>query len=141
MVPSRRRRRVRVFVVPGAAPEAQDAIVKGLADAGHAVLNDPRAAPPTPGLAQAERQDFLLAVDRMLEADVVVADASEDRAAVGWCVAWFLAKGRLAVVACRRDRRAALPPMLAGNPSPWQRLVLYDGPDDLAKGLLGLLGR
>jgi hypothetical protein len=133
---------VRVFLVPtpGASP-ILPAMRAALASSGHAVVNDPLAAPPPPGLTQAERQSFLLAVDRMLEAEAVLADVSEECHAAGWCVAWFLAKGRLAVLTCRRDRRAALDPMLAGNPSPWQRLVLYDGPDDLERSLAAALGR
>lgn len=129
-------RAVRVYLVPGDAAPLADA----LAALGHEVVNDAAAPPPTPGLAQAERQAFLAAVDRMLEADCVVADVSAPRFEAGWCVAWFLAKGRLVVLTCRRDRRAALPPLLAGNPSPWQRLVLYDDPKELPGALRDLLG-
>ena len=139
--PAALRRDVRFFLVP--TPGLRDvlpALRGALAAGAHEVVNDPEAPAPTPGLAQAERQAFLLAVDRMLEAEAVLADVSTDGAAAGWCASWFLAKGRLVVLTCRRDRRNALDPMLAGNPSPWQRLVLYDGPDDLAKSLGALLG-
>jgi hypothetical protein len=59
--------------------------------------------------------------------------------AAGWCIAWFLAKGRLALLACRRDARPGLTPLIAGNPSPWQRLVVYDAPAGLAAALRSLL--
>lgn len=132
---------MRVFLVPTPGlREALPAVRDALAAGGHEVVNDPEAPLPPSALAQAERQAFLLAVDRMLEAEAVLADASDASAAVGWCASWFLAKGRLVVLTCRRDRRAALDPMLAGNPSPWQRLVLYDGPADLARSLGALLG-
>ncbi|GEM_PF-4565892 len=130
---------MRVFVVPGPDEEVAKALVTAIHEAGHEVINDPFGALRAPPLAQAERNVFLGAVDRMLEADAVVADASAQSHAVGWCVAWFLAKGRLAVLSCRRDARAALSPMLAGNPSPWQKLVLYEGPRDLADALASLL--
>ena len=132
--------RVHVVPTPGSR-ELLPVLLRAMEATGHEVVNDPRAPPPTPGLSQAERQAFLLAVDRMLEAEAVLADVSEESAAAGWCVAWFLAKGRLVVLTCRRDRRAALDPMLAGNPSPWQRLVLYDGPADLEKALAAALAR
>lgn len=133
---------MRVFLVPTPGAQAVlPALRRALEAAGHELVNDPQAPPPPPGLAQAERQSFLLAVDRMLEADAVLADVGAESHAAGWCVAWFLAKGRLAVLTCRRDRRAALDPMLAGNPSPWQRLVLYDGPADLERALAAALGR
>lgn len=131
---------MRIFLVPtpGLAP-ALPAIRRALATTGHDVVNDPAAPPPLGGLVQAERQAFLHDVDRMLEAEGVFAEVSDESAAAGWCVSWFLAKGRLAVLACRRDRRAQLHPMLAGNPSPWQRLVLYDDEGDLEKALAALL--
>lgn len=87
------------------------------------------------GVTQSERNRFLTTVDRLLEADLLVADVSRESAAVGWGVAWFLARGRLVVLCCRRDARAHMSPMLAGNPSPWSRLVLYDQPADLASHL------
>lgn len=131
---------MRIFLVPtpGLAP-ALPAIRSALEAAGHEVVNDPAAPPPLGGLVAAERQSFLHDVDRMLEAEAVLAEVSEESAAAGWCVSWFLAKGRLAILPCRRDRRAALHPMLAGNPSPWQRLVLYDDPGSLEKALASLL--
>lgn len=133
---------MRVFLVPTPGSQAVlPAMLRALEAAGHAAINDPQAASPPPGLTQAERQAFLLAVDRMLEAEAVLADVSDESHAAGWCVAWFLAKGRLVVLTCRRDRRPALDPMLAGNPSPWQRLVPYDAPDDLERALAAALGR
>ena len=90
---------------------------------GHEVL-EPAPAPSVP-LAKAERDAFLLTLDRMHEADVLLVDASEGSMEVAWAVAWMLARGRLVVLCVRRDARARLPPLLAGNPSPWQRLVTY----------------
>ena len=131
---------MRIYVVPGADEAIAKALVTAIHEAGHEVVNDPFGALRAPPLAQAERNVFLGAVDRMLEADALVADASAESHAVGWCAAWFLAKGRLVVLTCRRDARGALSPMLAGNPSPWQRLVAYEGPADLGASLRTLLG-
>ena len=117
---------MRIYIVPGADEAVQKALVNGVTAAGHQGINDPfgemRAAP----LAAAERNVFLGAVDRMLEAEAVLADATTPSATVGWCAAWFLAKGRLVVITCRRDERAHLTPMRAGNPSPWQRMLTYE---------------
>jgi hypothetical protein len=131
---------MRVFVVPGADESVQKALVTAIHEAGHEVINDPFGALRSAPLAQAERNIFLSVVDRMLEADALVADASAEGHAVGWCAAWFLAKGRLVVLTCRRDARGSLSPMLAGNPSPWQRLVAYEGPADLVSSLRALMG-
>lgn len=128
---------MRAYLPPSPAARLLREALLGL---GHDAVNDPDAPSPAPGLAQAERRAFMDAADRMLEADCVVADVSEPDAEAGWCVAWFLAKGRLAVLTCRRDRRAALPPLLAGNPSPWQRLVLYDDAKEIPAALRDLLG-
>ena len=97
--------------------------------AGHEVL-DP-APPPVAPLAKAERDAFLLTLDRLHEADVLLVEASEPSAEVGWAVAWMLARGRLVVLCVRRDARSRLPALLAGNPSPWQRLVTYADDADL----------
>ncbi|HET6403128.1 MAG TPA: hypothetical protein VFH78_00650 [Candidatus Thermoplasmatota archaeon] len=105
------------------APEVERALRETMAELGHEILPPPPLAHG--GLAASERARFLASVDRMMEADLLLADASESDASVGWCVAWFLARGRLVVLTCRKDARAQLAPMLAGNPSPWQRLVLY----------------
>lgn len=127
---------MRIFLAlpeKGLPPGIEQAMVDAAAAARHEVL------PPLPeahaGLAQSERARFLTAVDRMMEAEMLVADVSEESHAAGWCASWFLARGRLVVLCCRKDRRSALSPMLAGNPSPWQKLVLYDQPDDLAESL------
>jgi hypothetical protein len=130
---------LRFFVVPGPDEAAQKALVTALHDAGHEVINDPFGALHAAPLAQAERNVFLATLDRMLEADALAADITHEGATAAWCVAWMLAKGRLCVLACRRDARANLSPMLAGNPSPWQRLVAYDAPADLATSLRALL--
>lgn len=130
---------MRAFVVPGPEESVQKALVTALHEARHEVVNDPFGAWRAAPLAQAERQVFLAAVDKMLEAEVLVADVSDEGAAVGWCASWFLAKGRLVVLTCRRDARAQLTPMLSGNPSPWQRLVVYDGVEDLVPALRALL--
>ena len=131
---------MRVFLAlpdRGLAPELERALREGVADAKHDVLADAPAA--RAGLAASERERFLATVDRMMEADAVVADVSDPDAGVGWCVAWMLARGRLAVLACRRDARGALAAMVAGNPSPWQRIVVYEDAralrEAIAKGL------
>lgn len=136
-----RSRRVRVFVVPtpGLAP-VLPSVLRALADGGHTLVNDPARPPPTPGLSQAERQAFVTDVDRMLEAEMLLADVSEESFAAGWCASWFLAKGRLVVLTCRGERRSALHAFVSGNPSPWQRLVWYERHADLETGLRRLLG-
>lgn len=104
--------------------------------------NDALPAPPAaiPGVVASERQRFLASVDRMMEADMLVADATDPDASVGWSVAWFLARGRLVVLLCRRDARAGLAPMIAGNPSPWQRIVLYDATEEIPALLAKTIG-
>jgi hypothetical protein len=79
-------------------------------------------------------------MDRLLEADLLVADVSAPDTGVGWVLAWFLARGRLAVVCCRRDARAEVPAIVAGNPSPWMRAVLYDDEAELRRELAAILG-
>lgn len=103
------------------------------ADARHDVLPDAPAA--LAGVAQSERNRFLTIVDRLMEAEMLLADAGEPDATVAWCAAWMLARGRLVVLACARDKRTQLSAMLAGNPSPWQRIVLYDDADELLRAL------
>lgn len=127
---------MRIFLAlpeQGLPPGIEQAMTEAASAARHEVLA------PLPeahgGLAQSERNRFLTAVDRMMEAEMLVADVSDESHAVGWCVSWFLARGRLVVLCCRRDRRGALSPMLAGNPSPWQKTVLYEHADDLAESL------
>lgn len=126
---------MRIFVVPG--PRAA-ALARAAQAAGHDVVNDIRAH-ALAGVQKSERDAFLLAVDKMLEAELILADASIPDPAVGWCVAWFLAKGRLVVLACAKEQRVALSPMLAGNPSPWQKLVLYAGESELEAGVAAAL--
>lgn len=115
-----------------------EALRGGLTAAGHDVLEEPPAA-PTAVVQQAEVRAFMAAVDRMMEADLLVADVTQPDAGVGWAVSWFLARGRLVVLCCREDRRAQLPTLLLGNPSPWQKLVLYATPEDLAGKVVSLL--
>jgi hypothetical protein len=127
---------MRVFLVtpdPGLPPEVEQALRAGVADAGRELLPD--VLPAHAGLAASERARFLALVDRMMEADVLLVDASAPDASVGWCVAWFLARGRLVVLACRRDAREKLATMLAGNPSPWQRSLVYSDAGELRKML------
>lgn len=127
---------MRVFLAlpdGGLPSEVESALRAGLAEAKHDVLADPPAT--RGGLAASERDRFLTSVDRMMEAELLVADVSAPDAGVGWCVAWFLARGRLAVLACRKDARGQLAAMIAGNPSPWQRVVLYDRPGELAAAI------
>lgn len=129
---------MRVFLaLPSSlAPDVRRAIGETLA---------PRHTPMPPlpethaGIAQSERNRFLVAIDQMMEADLLIADATAPDADVGWCLAWFLARGRLAIVCCSRDARPALATMVGGNPSPWQRLVLYDTVEELQATLRGLL--
>lgn len=131
---------MRVFLAlpdRGLAPELERALRDALADAKHEVLAD--APPARPGLAASARERFLVCVDRMMEADLLVADASEPDAGVGWCVAWFLARGRLVVLTCQREARASLASMIAGNPSPWQRVAVYDAPADARDALASAL--
>lgn len=110
----------------GPASDAGRALVAAIAEAGHSLVNDPADARRLFPLAQAERSAFVAEMDKLMTADLLVADASQPDAGAGWAVAWFLAKGRLVVLCCSRDARASLPPLLAGNPSPWQKLVTYD---------------
>lgn len=132
---------MRVFLAlpdRGLAPDVERALRDAIAAGKHDVLADPPAAHA--GLAASVRQRFLATVDRMMEADLLLADVSEPDAGVGWCVAWFLVRGRLAVLTCRKDARASLASMVAGNPSPWQRVVTYDRPDELREDLRKTLG-
>lgn len=121
---------MRVYVAAGA--EVADA-VRAL---GHVVVNEVGAAGRGSPIAQVERATFQREVDRMLEADILVADASLPDTTVGWALSWFLAKGRLVIVLCQKEARAALPPMVSGNPSPWCKIVVYDH----AKDVVGALG-
>lgn len=122
----------------GLPAEVEHALRAAATAGGHTVLDSAPAAHA--GLAASERARFLATVDRLMEADMLVADVSVPDAGVGWCVSWFLARGRLVVLSCRRDARAGVPSMLAGNPSPWQRFVLYDRPEELAGVLKATLG-
>lgn len=127
---------MRIFLAlpdAGLAPEIERALREAAAEAKHDVLADAPAAHG--GLAASERNRFLTVVDRMMEAEMLVADVSTPDAGIGWCAAWFLARGRLVVLTCRRDARSTLSAMVAGNPSPWQRIVLYDAESDLRTGV------
>lgn len=131
---------MRVLLVPpeqGLPPEVERAMREAVGEAGRDLLPDVPAAHA--GLAASERARFLALVDRMMEADVLLVEASAPDATVGWCVAWFLARGRLVVLACARDARPRLATMLAGNPSPWQRSLVYSGPVELRELLVGTL--
>ena len=138
----------------GASPQVAAAIRDALREAGHDAIEAPRAATPgvtksdttgaaTPvhlgGFGRLERDAFLLAVDRLHEADILIAEVSAPSMAVGWEVAWFLARGRLVILCCGKDARQMLSSMLAGNPSPWQKLVLYDDVASLQAQLVALL--
>lgn len=105
---------------------------------GHEALEP--APPPIAGLAKSERDAFLLTMDRLHEADALLVDAEHPEA--GWAIAWMLARGRLVIIACAKEARPRLPYLIAGNPSPWQRVVVHEGPDDLRRGLRAVfLGR
>jgi hypothetical protein len=128
--------KMRIFLAlpdAGLAPETERALREAAARTGHEVLADAPGAHA--GLAASERDRFLTMLDRLMEADLLLADVSAPDAGVGWCVAWFLARGRLVVLTCRRDARVQLAAMIAGNPSPWQRLVVYDRVEDLRPAL------
>lgn len=132
---------MRIFLAApdaGYAPDVEGALRDAAKASAHTLLADAPAAHA--GLAASERARFLATVDRMMEADMLLADVSTHDAGVGWCVSWFLARGRLVVLSCQRDARAGVAAMLAGNPSPWQRLVLYERPDELAAALRATLG-
>ena len=123
----------------GPASDTARALVAAIHDAGHALVNDPvdhrRAFP----LAQAERNAFVVEIDKLMTADLLVADVSQPDTGVGWAVAWFLAKGRLVVVACAKDARASLPVLIGGNPSPWMRLVTFDDAPSLQRATTEIL--
>jgi hypothetical protein len=137
---------MRVYLaVPVRGEPMPEGSVAGLRDAvegsGHALVNEPGVAPPSALVAQADSRYFIQEVDRMLEADLLVAEVSSPSHDVGWTVAWFLAKGRLAILCCRREARERLSPLLGGNPSPWQKIVVYESPEDLASKFGALVKR
>lgn len=124
---------MRIFLAThAAAPGIVDALRAALD--GHDIVGSLEANGAT-GVAQMERAAFLRAVDQLLEADVLVADVTRESHAVGWAIAWFLAKGRLVVLCCERSARARLSPMIGGNPSPWQRVLVYDDASGLQQAL------
>jgi hypothetical protein len=86
-----------------------------------------------------EAPGFLAAAERMPQADVLVAEVSRPSHGVGWDVAWMLAKGRLAVLCCERGAHALLSNRLKGNPSPWQKILVYDSPSSLEGALRAAL--
>ncbi len=122
-----------------APPGALQAIREALDGMGHEIVNTLPAHGQKRTIAQADTRAFIQETDRMLGADLLVADVSTPSHGVGWTVAWFLAKGRLAVLCCQRDALSGLGVMLAGNPSPWQRLVTYTDADDLKTQLANAL--
>jgi len=123
---------MRAFVVPS-GDDALDGLLTAAAQAaGHEVL-------PPPGFmgsghSDARRGFFTTVVDRLHEADLLVAHANpatpSGAANAAWSAAWFLVKGRLVVAAVDEDALATASAMLVGNPSPWQRLVGYRGDAD-----------
>lgn len=132
---------MRVFLAlpdTGLPAEVERAIREALDASKHELL--PASPIAHAGLAASERDRFLTTVDRMMEAEMLVADVSTPDAGVGWCVAWMLARGRLVVLTCRRDARGSLSAMIAGNPSPWQRVVFYDTTAELTKELARAIG-
>ncbi|MFA5862091.1 MAG: hypothetical protein WDA16_10395 [Candidatus Thermoplasmatota archaeon] len=130
---------MRAFVAlpPEAADDVTAALAEALLAAGHELLWP--ASRPAP-IAQAERQAFTLTLDRMHEADLLVADVSVPDTSVGWAVAWFVARGRLVVLCCQRGGRDVLPVLIAGNPSPWVRLIMYDDGAQLSKAIASIVG-
>lgn len=129
---------MRAFVaLPLGTPEATTvALTEALLAAGHQPL---WPAPRPPPLAQAERQAFVVTLDRMHEADLLVADLSAPDTGVGWVVAWFAARGRLIVLCCRHDARSGLPALITGNPSPWIRLIVYQDEAELRGAIASIV--
>ena len=113
---------MRILTVGEFPPGVLDALV------GHELLNVP------PG--RSDKEVFVAAVDRLHDADVLLAEASVEGTAVGWAIAWMLARGRLVVVC--HHRGSPLPSLVAGNPSPWQRLVPYADATELERALASI---
>ncbi len=124
------------------APEgSMETIRSALTDAGHDIVNV-LATPGVQALVHAQdTRTFVMETDRMLVADLLVAEVSAPSHGVGWVTAWFLAKGRLAILCCHASRRADLSMLLGGNPSPWQQLIVYETADELREKLGKLLKR
>lgn len=127
---------MRVFLAmpDGGLPAAVEAALREtLAASPHSLLAD--APPAVAGFTQSERNRFLTVVDRLMEAEMLVADVSAPDTGVGWCIAWMLARGRLVVLTVRQDARPGLAAMVSGNPSPWQRIVAYSDDSGLRAAL------
>lgn len=140
--PALRALAMRVYLAgPVRAPRSQPDVVpllrRVVESFGHEVVGEdrPLPSPPAAGLRAVFEAEF----DALQQADLLVADATDPSHGVGWKVAWMLAKGRLVVLALDRRAVARASPTLIGNPSPWQRVILHDGPADLEKQLSALL--
>jgi hypothetical protein len=128
--------RVLVLTPPGTPEDVAAALDGALRAAGHQRLDLP---PPPRPLAIEQRAWFAATMDRLLEADLLLADVGTANASVAWALAWFLARGRLAVLTCPAAARAMLSPIVAGNPSPWQRVVEYADARALGDALAAVL--
>lgn len=96
-----------------ADPDRADAFERAVLAEGHRALRLPRA--------------FNKVVDALNAADVVVADLAQEPATATWCLAYALARSKLAV-ACARPTDA-VPSVVRDNPSPYQRLVVGESRD------------
>ena len=121
---------------PGTLPDVAAAVDGVVKETAHVRLDPP---PPPRALAQEQRAWFLATIDTMHEADALVAEVSGANASAAWAIAWLLARGRLVILLCSREQREKLSPIYAGNPSPWQRILVYDGANDLRTQLSALL--
>lgn len=128
-----------VYVTTPQAPhDVADAVRRVVAEHGHDVF-DADAAAATP-MAGGARGAFDERFDALQRADMVLADASSGSQDVGWVTSWMLARGRLVTVLVARGHEGGVSAWIAGNPSPWQRLIQYSGAADVQAQLTALLG-
>ncbi|HLE96813.1 MAG TPA: hypothetical protein VI997_05530 [Candidatus Thermoplasmatota archaeon] len=93
-----------------ADPDRADALERAAARCGHRVMRLPRA--------------FNAAVDALNGADVVLADFAAEPATAAWCLAFALARGRLALASS--PAHMPLPSLVRDNPSQHQRVAVGD---------------
>lgn len=105
-----------------ADPDRADAFEKAVHEAGHRSLRLPRA--------------FNRVLDALNQADVVVADFTQEPSTAAWCLAYALARTRLAVATA--PAHVPLPSVVRDNPSPYQRTIVGETAES-ARTLAGLL--
>lgn len=105
-----------------ADPDRAEALEKAAHACGHRTLRLPRA--------------FNRALDALNQADVVVADFVAEPVTAAWCLAYALARTRLAVASTSATH--PLPAIVRENPSPYQRTIVGE-PADAARALAELL--